>query len=234
MRSLSPLLPVVIVLLAVAVPAQAAPPADSLAARVAAASGTADFDQVAALRFTFNVQKGQMHKQRSWVWSPATDMVTLVPGGKDDRGAAYLRSAVTDELQQVDGWFVNDSYWLLFPLHLAWDEFAALEESEGAVTSPIAGLPTRRLAVTYPSAGGYTPGDVYELYVDEADRVVEWVYRRGGAAEATRRASWQQYQSFGPLTLSLDRPGDDGNFRVWFTDVAVQVKGSDEWVGGGR
>ena len=27
---------------------------------------------------------------------------------------------------------------------------------------------------------------------------------------------------FGPITISLNRSGPDGNFRVWFTDVEVK------------
>lgn len=211
-------------------PARAEQPIPALATAVAEQCGSAHFDRIESLRFTFNVEKGKMHKQRRWVWSPATDTVTLVPGNAGEQAVSYRRIELTSDLSQIDSWFVNDSYWLLFPLHLVWDEFASLVADDEPVASPLAGQLCRRLVANYPSAGGYTPGDAYELYINDANQIVEWVYRRGAAVKPTRLALWRDYATVGPLQLSLDRPGDDGNFRVWFTDVAVRVKGSDQWV----
>ena len=88
---------------------------------------------------------------------------------------------------------------------------------------------SRRIIVRYPPSGGYTPGDVYELYIDENDRILAWVYKHGGSEEPTLIAAWKKHRSFGPIVISLDHPGQDNSFRVWFTDVAVKLAGTNEW-----
>ena len=84
--------------------------------------------------------------------------------------------------------------------------------------------------VTYPPSVGYTPGDVYELFVGDDHRILQWVYRRGGALEPTRMATWEAHRTLGPLVVSLDHRVPDGTFRVWFTDVALRLAGSQEWL----
>jgi hypothetical protein len=84
--------------------------------------------------------------------------------------------------------------------------------------------------VTYPPSVGYTPGDVYELFVGEDKRIHQWVYRRGGAPEPTRTATWEDHRTLGPLVLSLDHKVPDGTFRVWFSEVALRLAGSPDWL----
>ena len=84
--------------------------------------------------------------------------------------------------------------------------------------------------VSYPAAGGYTPGDVYDLYLDDRHRLTQWVYRRGGAEKPTRISTWEDHREVGPLTISLNHQGEDENFRVWFTNVGVKMAGADSWL----
>ena len=88
----------------------------------------------------------------------------------------------------------------------------------------------RCVVVSYPAAGGYTPGDVYDLYLDDRYRLTQWVYRRGGAEKPTRISTWEDHREVGPLTLSLNHQGEDENFRVWFTNVGVKMAGADSWL----
>ncbi len=86
--------------------------------------------------------------------------------------------------------------------------------------------------MTYPSEGGYTPGDTWELFVGTDNRVQEWIYRRGGSAKPSGVWSWEAYKKAGPLLLSLDHHGTLGGkpVRIFFSDVAVKLVGSSTWV----
>jgi hypothetical protein len=130
----------------------------------------------------------------------------------------------------VDPWFVNDNYWLIFPLRLAWDQSATVAADASPAPLPIGTGQARRLVVRYPSNEGYTPGDVYELFIGASERIEQWIYRKGGDPQPTRITTWEDYRRVGPLTLSLDHRGPDGSFRVWFTDVGVRVSGQSGWM----
>jgi hypothetical protein len=122
---------------------------------------------------------------------------------------------------------------LLFPLHVAWDDWATVTD-EGVHEMPISKKPARRVVVKYPSQGGYSPGDTWELYVGKDHRLEEFVFTRAGAgAPKGYTGTWEGYEKAGPLLLSTDHEGttDDGkSVRVFFSDVAVKVVGSDKWV----
>jgi hypothetical protein len=115
-------------------------------------------------------------------------------------------------------------------LRLYWDQSATVTVDEAPLNLPIGTGQAKRLTVRYPANEGYTPGDVYELFVDSSDRIVQWIYRKGGDPKPTRITTWEDYKKVGPLTLSLDHNSHDGAFRVWFTDVAVRLAGKSEWV----
>lgn len=206
------------------------------ASKVAAAYAVAKFDQIDALRFTFNVQLESKQIRRSWIWQPVRDEVSYT--GPDPNGQpltlTYRRAEATQKataggLQQiVDSWFINDQYWLLFPLHLAWDADLKLEQRL-AQPLPLGGGFADMLQVSYPSVGGYTPGDIYELYLGDDLRIAQWVYRKAGASAPTRIARWEDHRRVGPLLIALEHRGPDERFHLWFTDVAVKVKGRDGW-----
>lgn len=132
-------------------------------------------------------------------------------------------SSLPDGLRDVDSRFVNDSYWLLFPFHLVWDEEAKVSADGMETELPLGGGKAYKVTVRYPEEGGYTPGDVYELYVNEDYIIKQWIYRRGGGEEPTRVSTWEHPKHFGPLRFSLDHRGESEDFRVWFTDVAVSL-----------
>jgi hypothetical protein len=194
---------------------------DTVGRDLAQAYGVDGFHQVEELQFTFNAQVGERSVSRRWIWKPHTGEVTF---GADGRGVTFSHplknKATNDEIRALDAKFVNDRYWLLFPLHLVWDASIAVTD-HGQVEAPLGAGRARRLEVRYPPAGGYTPGDVYELFVGRDGRIVAWIYRRGGAPAPTRMSTWEMHRRLGPLWVSLDHRGPDG-FRVWFTDVALK------------
>jgi len=134
---------------------------------------------------------------------------------------------------QIDPAFVNDQYWLLFPLHVAWDGSPKVTD-DGMQKMPIGEGSADRIVVKYPAeVGGYTPGDTWELYVGADHRVEQFVYHRGGPKKpSVVTATWAGYKKAGPLLISTEHQGtaDDGQLHLSFTDVAVKVTGSDSWM----
>ena len=85
------------------------------------------------------------------------------------------------------------------------------------------------------AASGYSPGDTWDLYVGPDHRVVEMTYHRAVPAPKLPNlvnARWEGYKKAGPLLFATDHHGTaDGHpFELTFTDVAVKVKGSNEWI----
>jgi len=206
--------------------------AADIRSEIAGSYGIASFGQVFEIRFTFNVKAGVKQVKRSWVWWPKSDRVEYWPDGDQKKAVLYSRNdlngSASNEIKKIDAAFINDQYWLLFPFHLIWDRQTTVVDV-GQRPMPIGGQSARSVVVTYPPSGGYTPGDVYELFIGPDNRLIQWIYRRGGSIEPTRVTTWQNYRKVGPLTLSLDHRGPDDDFRVWFSDVAVKLKGSDRW-----
>src|SRR5215831_6038182 len=222
-------------LLASACWAQSCPPAVE---KVAKAFGLDSFGQIDAIRYTFNLDVPGLKLSRSWVWEPKADRVTYE--GKDKAGnpvkVTYVRSQLSSQpdnvKKDIDPGFVNDQYWLVFPFHACWDTGATVEDT-GMHKLTLGKGSARRVVVKYPSGGGYTPGDTWELFVGPDNRVQERVFHHGGAAKPSLVvATWAGYKKAGPLLVSTDHSGtaDGKPLKLFFSNVAVKLAGSDTWV----
>jgi hypothetical protein len=209
-----------------------------IAEQIAKTYGLDEFGQIEAIRYTFNLQLPGVDISRSWVWEPKTEQVSYEGKDKDGKPVkvTYVRSKLGDEpanvRDDIEPAFVNDEYNLLFPMHVYWDSSADVEEM-GVQKLPLGNGSAKRVAVKYPSEGGYTPGDTWELYVGSDNRVEEFVYHRGGATKpSVVVASWGGYKKAGPLLISTDRRGtaDGAPLRFFFSSVSVKLVGSDTWV----
>jgi len=200
--------------------------------RIAESYGLQYFSKVEKIQYTFNVKIGEKQIRRFWIWEPLLDRVTF-KGMDFQEAITYDRSQLdrteSNKIKKIDAWFINDNYWMLFPYRLSWDTKAKVEDI-GRQQLPMGDGKARCVVVTYPATGGYTPGDVYDLYLDDQYRLTQWVYRRGGSEKPTRISTWDDYRKVGPLTLSLNHQGEDQNFRVWFTNVGVKMIGADSWL----
>jgi hypothetical protein len=219
-------------------PATARAQLPPIAEQTAKAYGLDAFGQVEGIRFTFNAELPNVKVARIWEWHPKTDTVSYE--GKDKEGtpvkATYPRAQLANQSDAVkndiDPSFINDSYWLLLPLHLVWDGGATVT-TDGTQKLPLGNGSAEHIVMKYPSEGGYAPGDTWEFFVGPDKRVMEIVYRRGGPKKpAIVMASFADNKKAGPLLISTDHHGTaDGNpVRVFLTDVAVKVAGSDNWI----
>ena len=212
-----------------------------IAEQLAKKYGLDSFGQVEAIRYTFHVEFPGVNVTRSWVWEPKADRVSYEGKDKDGKTVkvTYLRSqlgsAPANVKAEVDPAFVNDNYWLLFPLHVSWDYGADVEDM-GSQPLPLGKGSAKRVAVKYPNpkeGGGYTPGDTWELFVGPENRVEEFIYHRGGPKKpSVVIATWAGYKKAGPLLISTDHRGtaDGAPFKVTFSNVGVKLAGSDKWV----
>ena len=207
--------------------------------QIAKAYGIDSYDQVEAIRYTWNIDiPGLFKASHKWEWEPKTGRISFEGTDKDGKPVkvSYLQSQLNsqpaDVKDMVEPSFVNDNYWLIFPFHAYWDKSATITD-EGMQKLPIGKGTARKVVVKYPAeAGGYTPGDTWDLYVGPDYRVVEFVYHRGGPKKPSLvTATWTGYKKAGPLLFSTEHRGtaDDKPLHLWITDVAVKTTGSDTW-----
>jgi len=215
--------------------AQKRPP---IAEHIAKTYGLDSFGQIEAIRYTWNAQSPGVNVSRSWVWEPKTNEVSFEGKDKDGKPVkvSYMRSELASQSDAVknvvDPGFVNDNYWLLFPLHAYWDTSATVTD-QGMHKLPLGHGSAELVAVKYPSDGGYTPGDTWELYVGKDNRVEQFVYHRGGRQKPSLVvATWAGYKKAGPLLISTEHRGtaDGKPLHIFLTDVSVKMTGSDTWI----
>jgi hypothetical protein len=207
--------------------------------QIAKTYGIDSYGQVEAIRYTWNGEiPGLFKVAHVWEWEPKTNKVAYEGKDKDGKPVkvSYMRSDLGSQpdsvKNEVDPAFVNDNYWLLFPLHAYWDTSATITD-EGMQKVPGGKGSARKVVVKYPSDGGYTPGDTWELYVDKDNRVEHFVYHRGGPKKPSMvSATWVGYKKAGPLLFSTDHRGtaDGKPLLVSITGVSVKLAGSDSWV----
>jgi hypothetical protein len=215
--------------------AQQRPP---IAEQMAKTYGLDAFGQIEGIRYTFNAELPGVKVSRTWEWNPKTDTVSFQ--GKDKAGkpvkVTYRRSQLGSQSaavkNQIDPAFINDQYWLLLPLHVIWDRSATVTD-EGMHKLPLGNAAAERIVVKYPPEGGYAPGDTWELYIGGDRRVEAFTYHRGGTKKPrVVIAMWADYKKAGPLLVATDHRGtaDGKPLRVFFSDVAVKVTGSKNWM----
>ena len=203
--------------------------------------GLDSYGQIDAVRYTFNLDLPALHLKlaRTWTWEPKTGQVTYETKDKDGKPVKVsynrnqLNSAPASVKDEVDPAFNNDNYWFIFPFHVYWDTSATVTVKEKQKLPIGAGTGTLVSVKYAPEVGGYTPGDTWDLYVGKDGRIVQFVYHRGGPKKPSNvTTTWAGYKKAGSLLVSADHRGtaDGKPARIFFTDVAVKVAGSDKWM----
>jgi len=218
--------------------AQTRPP---IVEQLAKTYGLDSYGQLDAVRYTFNLELPalKVSLSRTWTWEPKTGQVTYESKDKDGKpvkvtyNRSQLNNAPANVKDEIDPGFNNDNYWFVFPFHVYWDTSAVVTVKEKQKL-PLAKGTATLVSVKYPAeAGGYTPGDTWDLYVGSDGRVAQFIYHRGGPKKPSNvTTTWAGYKKAGPLLFSTDHRGtaDGKPARIFFTNVAVKVTGSDTWV----
>lgn len=208
--------------------------------KIAKAYGLDSFEKIEAIRYTWNGEiTGLFKAAHAWEWEPKTGRISYEGTDKDGKPVkvTYIQSQLNSQpasvKEQVAPSFVNDNYWLLFPLHAYWDTSATVTD-RGMQKLPVGAGSAELVVVKYPAeAGGYTPGDTWDLYVGKDNRVKYLVYHRGGPKPPQLVvASWAGYKRAGPLLFSTEHRGtaDGKPLHIFLTNVAVKLTGSDTWM----
>ena len=181
--------------------------------------GIGNWNSVSELKFTFNVDTGERHIERSFAWNPKTEDVVFMNATDT---ISYNRKASLDSMQiQADKRFINDSYWLLSPFKLVWDEGVLFSEEENVI-APISKDTLQKLTILYKGEGGYTPGDAYDFYYSDDYLIKEWGYRGDNAEKASMSTSWMKLESFNGLKINTVHQDSIGNFKLYFTSISVK------------
>jgi len=231
------LLAFVVLVLAATSWAQNRPP---ILEQIAKTYGLDSYGQIEAIRYTWNGEiTGLFKAARKWEWEPKTGKVSFEGVDKDGKPVkvSYVRTDLSTQTDAVKNGigraFVNDNYWLLFPLHAYWDTSAAVTD-EGMKKLPMGNGSAELVAVKYPAeAGGYTPGDTWELYVGKDNRVGYLVFHHGGTEKPSLvNATWTGYKKAGPLLISTEHRGtaDGKPLHIFISGVSVKLTGSDTWM----
>ena len=174
---------------------------ETLVDTVLARYGIEAFKRAEEIRFTFRGTLLGMGPSHTWIWKPKSDSVVSV-----DKGVAWSRKSMGEKERTLDKSFVNDMYWLTFPLHLGIDKGMRLEIDSLAAASPVKGEMLRRIVVAYTQPAGYTPGDMYELFAAPDGLIKEWIYHRGGKKRGFKW-TWEEHGTVGGILFSRKHEG---------------------------
>ena len=211
-----------------------------IAEQIAKTYGLDSWGQVEAIRYTWNGEiTGLFKLARTWTWEPKTGMVTYEGPDKDGKplkvtyNSNQLSTQPDNVRNQIEPGFINDQYWALFAFHVAWDSSATVTD-QGMKKLPVGSGSATLVSVKYPAeAGGFTPGDTWDLYVGKDNRVQAMVYHRGGTTKPSLvTATWTGYKKAGPVLISTEHRGtaDGKPLHIFLSNVAVKVTGSDAWM----
>jgi hypothetical protein len=201
------------------IPEHDANPALSTAEVIAYKNGFDHWKKVNEIAFTFNVDRGERHFERSFIWNPKTQDVVFM-NGKDT--LSYNRNAPMDSMQlRADQAFINDKYWLLAPYQLIWDEGTSFKEKEHQI-APISKDTLHMLTVVYGDEGGYTPGDAYDFYYGNDFIIKEWVFRENNQENPSMLNTFEDYEDFNGLKIAKTHKDSTGNFKLHFTNISVK------------
>ncbi|PHR14871.1 MAG: hypothetical protein COA40_01490 [Aequorivita sp.] len=190
----------------------------SLNYKIANANGFQHWKNISEIKFTFNVDRGENHFERSWIWKPKIGDVTMVSVNDT---VNYNRSKMDSLTMKTDAAFINDKYWLLVPYQIVWDEGTTFSEKKNTV-APISKDTLNQLTIVYGNEGGYTPGDAYDFFYDENYRIKEWNYRNGNAKKPSISTTWEDYENFNGLEISKMHKDSTGGFKLYFTKISVK------------
>ena len=209
-------------------PAAIATAASVLAPQIAAAAGADAWSKMSRLRFSWRHLPSDTARTYDWRMRSGVDggeVTITMPGSPDVTLPAKWQAPATgaDPAQvKAHQGFINDSYWLLFSLHVGWDQPTCSDLGEVDVPQ-LPDLGKRpAVSVTYPNAGGYTPGDSYVLYLGTDHLPVAWAFHKGGAKEPTLVTTWLDYQTVAGVRVPTRFTTPDGKDFIRIVNLSAE------------
>jgi hypothetical protein len=197
-------------------PGMAQPPAqtktDPFVEAILQKYGIEAFKKAKEIHFTFHAKTLGVGPSHAWIWYPQSDSVACV-----DDGISYSRKSMNEKQKSIDAKFINDMYWLSFPLHLAMDKGIQVVVDTGLTASPKKKEKLRRVSVTYMQKEGYTPNDSYELFVAPDGLIKEWIYHRHGGKRGAAW-TWENQNAYSGVLFAQDH---HGIVHISFSDISV-------------
>ncbi len=188
---------------------------------IAYANGFEHWDTVKEIAFTFNVDRDTIHSERSWIWRPKENRVTMTSATDT---ITYNRTQIDSTNQKADQGFVNDKYWLLAPFNLIWDKASFTSQHQVKAVAPISNKEMQKLTIVYNNEGGYTPGDAYDFYFEGDFIIKEWVFREKNAKEPSLITSWENYDTYNGIKIAKTHKRNQGDWTLHFTNIKVVTK----------
>ncbi|WP_299113250.1 hypothetical protein [uncultured Winogradskyella sp.] len=193
----------------------------TIAEKIANAHGFENWKNVTEVQFTFAVDRDTIKGSgRSWSWLPKKDSVSMTAG---EQNFKYSRLNIDSQSLNADRAFINDKYWLLVPFQLVWDNTATISEPAKAQT-PISKTDMDMITILYPSEGGYTPGDAYDIYYDKDYMIREWTFRKGNSETPSLSTTFENYQDYNGIKIATDHKQEDGKWNLNFANVKVKTE----------
>ena len=186
---------------------------------IADAYGYQTWTDVEQISFTFNVERPTRKSARSWQWDVKNSVVSSTI---DSATVQYNKLQVDSTMMGIDARFINDSYWLLFPFKLVWDKDSFTYEVEGMDETSNKEASQRKVIIRYGDTGGYTPGDIYDFYIDANYHITEWTWRKSNDTLPRLRTTLTPPENFSGLWLSTHHQGDD-DISIYFSGVKVSM-----------
>ena len=184
---------------------------------IANAYGFENWDKVNSLSFTFNVDRDTSHFERSFIWEPKSKKVTYSTASDT---LVFHQDSIKRVSLAADKTFINDKYWLLAPFQLLWDKGVTFNEKEN-VKAPISKEILNVLTITYPSQGGYTPGDAYDFYYGSDYMIKEWVFREKNSVTPTLVYTWEDTKEIAGIKFCTKHKDSTGTKKIYFTNLSV-------------
>lgn len=192
----------------------------SIAQNIAIAHGYENWKNVKLFEFKFGGKKDNPQSGRSWVWNPKTNDVSLKNGAET---ITYNRNNIDSTSVETDKAFINDKFWALIPFQLIWDESATISEKASA-HSPVKNEVCFKITITYPSEGGYTPGDAYDIYFNQDYIIREWNYRKANSPEPSLSNTFENYQNFKGLLIAQEHKKSEGDWNLLLRNIKVELE----------
>lgn len=205
------------------------------ALKIAQTYGFDQFNQVEAIMFTYNLSNDSTSIARHWIWNVKDNEIHYEGNDADGNMIDYSyvqgeKGEARPELEaQINSWFINDQYWLLYPYHLVWDKSAQITPV-GTANLPIPPGKANELVVFYPEESSPMSGDTIKLFYDSSYQILQWVFYQAGPESSRLATTWDANSAVGPLMLSFERYNADSTFHVLYTGVAVKLQDVDGWI----